>query len=324
MALVFVVAWLVIGSFYGWRDFGRPLDHFIMRSDAGRRIAILSPSWLPVPAPAQLVEGMDSLLVANQINQVNYLFGELYRGGKPHYYLVALLAKTPLSTLALIALGAALSPKIFRGRRADLAFVVILPLILIAFITFSSGYNIGLRYILPAWPFLMMIGSLPLADGALPAGLPRRAAAALVALTAGAALLAFPDYLSYFNVAAGGERGGARVLADSNLDWGQDLIGLGRYLDEQGAGRVCLYYFGGADPAIYGIDYVAPDDLGSCSAVALSATYLAGLSYVMIDHGEGHEIAPRRFVDFQRKTPEAVIGGSIYLYKGPFESGRGP
>jgi len=55
-----------------------------------------------------------------------------------------------------------------------------------------------------------------------------------------------PHELSYFNVLAGGKIGGRRVLADSNLDWGQGLRSLARIqADFQ---PLTLFYFGDTDP----------------------------------------------------------------------------
>jgi hypothetical protein len=67
-----------------------------------------------------------------------------------------------------------------------------------------------------------------------------------------------PNYLAYFNQLAGGPSQGYTHLADSSLDWGQDLPALKRWLDGQGlqqpgAGVVYLSYFGTARPEYYGI-----------------------------------------------------------------------
>src|SRR6185369_10959616 len=59
-----------------------------------------------------------------------------------------------------------------------------------------------------------------------------------------------PDYLAYFNELAGGPSEGYRHLADSSLDWGQDLPALKQWLDgerlQRGDGNVYLSYFGTA------------------------------------------------------------------------------
>src|SRR5204863_295141 len=81
---------------------------------------------------------------------------------------------------------------------------------------------------------------------------------------------------------------GAQYLVDSNLDWGQDLKPLKRWMDRQGVAEVNLAYFGTADPAYYGIrcTYLngSPSFVPSASIhaprlpgyVAISATLLNG------------------------------------------------
>jgi len=62
-------------------------------------------------------------------------------------------------------------------------------------------------------------------------------------------------YLSYFNLIAGGAQGGHRWLADSNLDWGQDLPRLAGWIRASGEPCVRLAYFGSDEPDHYGIRY---------------------------------------------------------------------
>jgi len=64
-----------------------------------------------------------------------------------------------------------------------------------------------------------------------------------------------PHYLAYFNRAFGGPENGWRHLADSSLDWGQDLPGLGEWLrTNAGQERVFLSYFGTGEPDYYRIN----------------------------------------------------------------------
>ena len=45
-------------------------------------------------------------------------------------------------------------------------------------------------------------------------------------------VLTFPFYISYFNETIGGSINGYKYVADSNLDWGQDLKRLAEYVEE--------------------------------------------------------------------------------------------
>ena len=58
-----------------------------------------------------------------------------------------------------------------------------------------------------------------------------------------------------FNELAGGPATGYTKLADSNLDWGQDLPGLRQYMERENIDSVKLSYFGRAFPEAYGIKY---------------------------------------------------------------------
>jgi hypothetical protein len=75
-----------------------------------------------------------------------------------------------------------------------------------------------------------------------------------------------PHYLAYFNEAVGSPKNGRFWVSDSNLDWGQDLKLLKKYLEQHGLQKVHLSYFGGVDPARYGIAFkpfppsLNPDD----------------------------------------------------------------
>ena len=69
--------------------------------------------------------------------------------------------------------------------------------------------------------------------------------------------LIWPHYLAYFNELAGGPRNGYRSLVDSNLDWGQELRKLKRWLREREIEEpINLCYFGMADPRFYQIRHV--------------------------------------------------------------------
>jgi hypothetical protein len=72
----------------------------------------------------------------------------------------------------------------------------------------------------------------------------RVAAGVLCIWLAVAALWVHPFYIEYFNELVGGPGQGHRYLLDSNLDWGQDVKRLRRYLDERGLQHIYLQYEG--------------------------------------------------------------------------------
>ena len=129
---------------------------------------------------------------------------------------------------------------------------------------------------------------------------------------------AHPHYLAYFNETVGGSENGWKYLVDSNLDWGQDLKGLGEYLRTIGNPEIALIYFGTASPRSYGIKYQPfgftglgdPDDwpvknrVELQNIVAISATNLQGTYYV------NHEL----FSNLRSLHVKKKIGYSIFVY----------
>jgi hypothetical protein len=145
---------------------------------------------------------------------------------------------------------------------------LLIPALVFFLVSMQSGLNIGYRHLLPILPFLYVMGAgLAALLGPTLAARPATRMAwtirRLPQLTLAGALLSLllidvllhPHYLSYFNLAAGGPDNGAQVLVDSNIDWGQDLKRLKRWMDREGVDEIKLAWFGTADPAYYGIAY---------------------------------------------------------------------
>ena len=121
--------------------------------------------------------------------------------------------------------------------------------------TFLNKINIGIRYILPVYPFLYLFTALAVAYVAAE-NLKRKAAA--LSLVAALALyhmvsswVTYPSYISYFNEFIGSSRKADTYLIDSNLDWGQDLKRLGMWVNDNNIPYINVIYFGGGEPAYY-------------------------------------------------------------------------
>ena len=255
-----------------------------------------------------------------------YLLGEYSTEGWWYYFLLAFLVKTPVPSLLLGVWGAtALISD--RTTRWDCGLLLISPLLFFTAFTLSEGKDIGLRYLLPVYPFLctMAGGCLRTAWSATPRWRQR----ALIGLSAGLLLSTariHPDHLAYFNEFAGGPDGGHRILVDSNLDWGQDLKGLKEWMDERGIPRVKLSYFGSVDPALYHLDYDwlpsywLPNrgpltmEIPVTGWIAISVTNRVGVYMDMYGHGKG------LFDWLDDHEPVARIGHSIWVYQIPDET----
>lgn len=183
-----------------------------------------------------------------------YLGGEIYEGSLWFIILVTLLLKTPIPTLVFgVAAGVSLAFK-RRSWEAELLLATGIAVFIGLFMVLN---NLGtlLRYVLPIFPFVFVLAARLVDDDRFAGRGARIIGTALcVWYLAGSASVA-PHYLAYFNEIAGGPANGYRYLAESNLDWGQDLAGLKAYMDREGIERIPLGYFGSADARYYGIDY---------------------------------------------------------------------
>jgi hypothetical protein len=243
-----------------------------------------------------------------------YLLGKFAVMGWWYYFPIAALVKMPSATLLLLILG--LSLAVWRGpwRRISFDFwlLAVPPFVFFATAMVFSHVNTGFRYLLPAVPFLIVLGArLLLAHG--PARL--RSAfvpvlAALVLLLMAESVAIYPHYLAFFNWPSGGPSKGPRYLLDTNLDWGQDLKNLADWAEQNGMVELCLCYFGNAPPEHYRLVRGPLPRTGDPSewekvdcVVAVSATPLFGL-YVP------HE----QFAWLRRQKPLTTIGHSIYVY----------
>lgn len=289
-----------------------------------------------------LFQGNDYRLSQLEYGQATFLNGKYSNHAWWYYFPLTFLYKTPLPLILLFLITIAVY--IRNRRQVELEYIFLLLPIITVILSFSlSNYSGALRYLLPIYPFMfVMIGCL-ISDAA-PIG---SEAGSLFKLRSGcadtpaatwlfdsknvssiliAALLLWyiassifiaPDYLAYFNEIAGGPSRGYRHLVDANLDWGQDLKGLKKYMDKNRIERVSLSYFGADSPKRYGINYdwlpshylenPDPDkevQIDTNQLLAISATNLQGL--YLDDRNQ--------YKWLMQIEPVAKIGYSIFVY----------
>ncbi len=238
-----------------------------------------------------------------------YLLGMV--SDKPWWYynLVGLATKVPVPTLLLFVIAAASC--IYYRKDADRAMFLLAPAGIIIAASFFDKTNLGLRRILPAFPFLLLFTAQALGGGKN--RLKLIVVVILLAWTASEAVRIYPYHLSYFNTIAGGPERGPYLFDDSNLDWGQDLPALSdwqRSLPE--STPLKLYYFGSAAPSAYGVDAVEFDESDlehpKPGVYAVSAHILVSFRKVKAKTGAD--------IDWLTKyKPIARAGYSIYIYK---------
>jgi len=230
---------------------------------------------VPVPA-SEFIQGLVYQLGHNKKGHFGFLLGRSYKGGSPLYFPMVTVLKWPTIVLPLFLAAVGLIFWRRTPRPRDLALWAVFPVLYFVGAELSS-LNLGERYILPIYPFaLLLCGSLwQLTRG-------RRAVLVLLlvalAVHVGDVLSYAPDYLSYFNLFVS-PASSYRLLSDSNVDWGEGLVALRHYQQAHPSVPIHLAYYGNAAPAMYGIRAIPlmPNERVS-GTVIISATYLSGQS----------------------------------------------
>jgi hypothetical protein len=252
---------------------------------------------------------------------VNFLFGNVSVTGFPFYFFVAFFAKSTLAFLVVTALSLYTLARDSRFR-ADAA-LLLLPVGVLFLASIGSSYNIGIRHMLPVYPFLALAGAALFARARWRVRSPATVwlLAALPLLSAVEIARIHPHELSYFNPLAGGPERGRRILSDSNVDWGLDLKRLALEAAHRGIADPTVAYFGGDD---VGFRMGVPDFLERPGVrgtlVAVSAFYLAeGPQFLRYQGTQEAAAALEKLLAeiAARGRPAGRVGYSIELFELP-------
>ncbi len=305
LAVTVCLSLLLINIGYGFAGSCQPLGDFRFHTTlfSGHRSLEELPAkganpvagtWLgdlPIPLPANFVQGIDTQRLDFERGMPSYIRGQWAEHGWWYYYLYALAIKMPLGiwALVLLAISAAIFERGYPASRPDEIVVLATFLVIFTFVSSQTGFSVHSRYILPALPFLFVWASRaaralerrPVTQGQL-------ALAALVVLamtwTVGSSLAIYPHCMSYFNELAGplpanaiescaanpgqidshgadhgtngwslnrGPRSGPQHLLGSNCDWGQDLCHLKDWLDSHPGVKLDGLVYRGGYPATF-------------------------------------------------------------------------
>ena len=268
-----------------------------------------------------------------------YYRGEVVQSGGPSYFpLVYFIKETiPFWILTLLALHSlfignwklsaqgrpATGRKTINSIRGHFPeFAMLLWLIIYWGVSIQSKLNIGVRHLLPIYPFTIILvaggTALIIRNSKLEIrNLLIFASIILLFWHVSENLRIYPYYLAYFNQLAGGPANGHKVVVDSNLDWGQDLKRLADFVEENGIETIEVDYFGWSDPYYYlgqkirwlhaGKYHSAAEFKASSQSdgwLALSATFK-----------QNSKQNPATSYDWlDAYNPVAVIGHSIFVY----------
>ncbi|MDP2676741.1 MAG: glycosyltransferase family 39 protein [bacterium] len=313
---------------------------------------LITLSDFPVLRPlTQYAHGLLMVINRGTHGNTTYFLGEVTNNGWFHYFPTAYLLKEQLALhiLTLLAIILFLTAIVRSHEKTIFSllewmrdnFVITGSIFFIVVYwasSVASPLNIGVRHVLPTFPFIFLIISreiirwthhvtftdprtlkewlislYELAIKRIPKFIFIAATLVWMGITT---LLAFPHYLPYYNVLGGGTEHGYQYITDSNYDWGQDLKRLKTFVDENSIEHIRLNYFGGGSPRYYlGNTY---EEWYSAKGepeegwFAVSATLRQGSWGTPI---RGWETKPEDSYSWLRdKEPVARAGYSIFIY----------
>jgi 4-amino-4-deoxy-L-arabinose transferase-like glycosyltransferase len=292
-AIAFVLLWATYGfSFGAIRDLDERGPKFAQTVFGSPRLA-----EIPLPAPLYLMGALE-VKDHDLWGHRGILFGEMRTGGWWYYFPLALFYKTPIPFLILALAGCAL----MLARRRAIEIVVIAAVILD--VAMTGRINIGVRHVMPIYAPLAIAAAFAIVE----LWRFRIASAALIGWLVIGSAAAHPDYVAWFNAFAG--KHPERILSDSNIDWGQDVLRLVRHARRERIPHLTVS-LAGTTP----LEKIGLPPITMLEAWKPLHGWVA-VSEFQLAQGRGYSDSLRAWVDewFTEGKPFIRIGKSIRLY----------
>lgn len=287
--------------------------------------------------------GLGLLRVLHQNVEPHNVFflGDVLFRGSHFYFPIVYFLKEPLAWwgLVLIAiLSIAIKFSISNFQFPKLKdwvknhfeeFAMLLWLVIYWATSINSSLNIGVRHLLPTYPFVILLVSGQIAKIVKKAKENFNFKSKTLIFTVFFLLSwyivenvkVYPLYLTYFNQVAGGPSGGYRYVTDSNLDWGQDLIRFSDWVKKNNIPKIEFDYFGWADQSYYlgsNFEWMSRGkylDAEDFKARNKSDGWLA-ISVTYLQETQGPIERPQypNYIWLKSYQPITIIGHSIFVY----------
>ncbi|MFH1714561.1 MAG: glycosyltransferase family 39 protein [Candidatus Nealsonbacteria bacterium] len=285
------------------------------------------------PVLKPLAQYLRGVLMASQrtvFGNTVYFLGQISASAWWYYFPLIFILKVPLALIELFLivlvglLYLLIRKKIQFGdfHQKFIIFSLILFLLIYWAAAMLGNLNIGIRHLMPTFPFVYILLALGLKmviiDRKFSLKKPVLAVIFIVfAWYAVSSASSFPYYISYYNELAGGSKSGLKYAVDSNYDWGQDFYRLLDFIDKNNIEQIHLDYFGGESPEYWlGEKYLKlnPKEIKEPPSgwIAVSLNQLVGGIAKPVP---GFDQETGYYNWLSEYTPEARIGYSILVYK---------
>lgn len=266
-----------------------------------------------------------------------YFLGQVSSKAWWYYFPIIYFIKEPLALHVLIIIAAFVALKKLRPSLFSHfpVFAMFLFIVIYWLSSVTGNLNIGIRHLLPVFPFTYILVSRQITEwlkiekeSDSPLKLIRSYFKSLGKKFILVILLVwylvsvvkiFPNFLAYFNEIAGGPDNGYKYVTDSNLDWGQDLKRLAKFVDKNDKiDKIYVDYFGGDEPTRLLGEKYAGQWLNFDSEEKAKGKWLA----ISLNSLQGGRAKPAKGFNqptdyykwLDKYEPIARIGYSIFVY----------
>ncbi|MBB5328648.1 ArnT family glycosyltransferase [Tunturiibacter gelidoferens] len=332
LAIAVCVAFAVLWGCYGFRYAARP-NGMVQNPDLASYLQdyahVANPKPLRILArthvlPEAYIWGLANTKLTEE-RDISYLFGTLRRHGTWLYFPAAILIKSTLPFLVLLVVAVFVC---FREPGVRWRWLLLMiPVVVFLGLAINSDMNIGVRHILPIYPFLYLVGASALS---VLISRDRRwiaVAGVLLVFQIVTSLRSFPGYIAYANEAWGGQRNVHRWLSDSNSDWGQQLKTASDYLRDRHVTECWMAYTasGVADERYYGVPCKPLPTVVNLWWIPVPMDVpieIDGPVLISDDELEGVDLQfgqPNPYAQFKALKPTAILDGGLLVYDGHFD-----
>ncbi|OHD63337.1 MAG: hypothetical protein A2176_00035 [Spirochaetes bacterium RBG_13_51_14] len=230
------------------------------------------------------------------------------------YFPVAWLLKTPITIIILFLSSIGYIIIRFPKEKKDrwTIALIVMPIAVYWAFALIGSLNIGIRHLIPTVPFvLLLIGFFckKIYEDSRGITAPKITVFVLMGYLIISTVSYYPNFIAYFNEATPRDARYTR-LVDSSLDWGQDLLRLKKYVEDNNIKNIKLDYFGTSEP-----NYHIPDAQTWDSEYGPTTGWLAiSALYYQASKLRGELYGKWSYHWLDSRKPAAIIGGSILVF----------
>ena len=238
IVLNFVIIFIINVGFL-FNNPGKSLQDLTMSSQAFTKLQNSFIGSIPLPLPQPYVQGLDWTTYMNElgagdpnVSDANYVLGKKRTGtGFWYYYLVVFIFKTPLISLLIFA--AAIIFLFVRKRReghpSTMLFLIGLIFYFLLQLGIQNNVQIGIRHALMVYPLLYVLCGF-ITNISFFQRKVKLLAPLLLIYSLVTYYYFYPNLISYSNELIPVKKNAYKIMASSNLDFGQGWYSLEKYL----------------------------------------------------------------------------------------------